>query len=180
MFLVFSAGLLSIAGGAVAQTSLPAGTPDAIRRDMATIESRHRAEAEDRSGGEKKNEGNGAVGANGTGFTPLTIAPPRTSTTPGASDRDPFEVSPRLRESSGRASRFNQQEGMALSQILRLRAVVRGPDGGIAKIESGRDVIIVRDGDELDVNNVRYTVTVEADGVLLRGAGAPQYKMLVR
>jgi hypothetical protein len=154
-FSIFSVGLLAIACGAAAQTGAPHETPAAQGSEPEKVD-----------WGER--------------FAPLTIAPPKTAATPNAPDRDPFEVSPRLRESGGRTSRFGPQEGMALSQILRLRAVVRGPDGGIAKIESGRDVIIVRDGDELDVNNIRYTVTVEADGVLLRGAGAPQYKMLVR
>jgi hypothetical protein len=155
MLFMFSASLLAIADGAAAQTGTPPKTP-------ATQEN-----------------GSDGVGRDRR-FAPLTVAPPRTSITPDAPERDPFEVSPRLREGSGRASRFGSQEGMRLNQLLRLRAVVRGPGGGIAKIESGKDVIVVRDGDELDVNNIRYTVTVEADGVLLRGAGAPQYKMLVR
>ncbi|MDR1661938.1 MAG: hypothetical protein LBR95_05880 [Azoarcus sp.] len=172
-FFIFLAGSSALAGGAAAQTRLPPGTPPAIQRDVETID-RYYAEADKRSG-----EG-GEEARGGARFTPLVIAPPRTSITPNAPERDPFEVSPRLRAGNARAPRFDQQEGMTLSQILRLRAVVRGPQGGIAKIESGKDVIVVRDGDELDVNNIRYTVTVEADGVSLRGAGAPQYKMLVR
>lgn len=155
-FFMFFASLLAITGDVAAQTGAPAATPEAQESEP------------DRADWGKR-------------FAPLTVAPPKTAATPDAPERDPFEVSPRLRENSGRApSRFGPQEGMKLNQLLRLRAVVRGPEGGIAKIESGRDVIVVRDGDELDVNNIRYTVTVEADGVLLRGAGAPQYKMLVR
>ena len=154
-FFMFFASSMAIAGGVAAQTSASPTTPEAQESEAASADW-------------------------GKRFAPLTVAPPKTAATPDAPERDPFEVSPRLRESSGRAPRFNQQEGMRLNQILRLRAVVRGPEGGIAKIQSGRNVIVVRDGDELDVNNIRYTVTVEADGVLLRGAGAPQYKMLVR
>jgi hypothetical protein len=177
MFLVLSFVLPALAA---AQTRLPAGMSPAIQRDVAAID-QHNGEVNKRVGGEKGKVDTGSEG--GARFAPQAIAPPRTSIAPGPSDtpeRDPFEVSPRLREDSGRTSRFSQQGGMALSQILRLRAVVRGPQGGIAKIQSGKNVIIVRDGDEIDVNNIRYTVTVEADGVLLHGAGAPQYKMLVR
>jgi hypothetical protein len=152
---MFFASSMVIAGDVAAQTGAPPTTPEAQESEPASADW-------------------------GKRFAPLTVAPPKTAATPDAPERDPFEVSPRLRESSGRAPRFSQQEGMRLNQLLRLRAVVRGPEGGIAKIQSGRNVIVVRDGDELDVNNIRYTVTVEADGVLLRGAGAPQYKMLVR
>ncbi|MDR0702500.1 MAG: hypothetical protein LBF61_08885 [Azoarcus sp.] len=187
---VFLAGPLLLTGGAAAQTRLPAGTPAVLRRDVESID-KYYAEVNKRAGGGKTADGVGATDkgedegeaadvAGGTRFTPLAVAPPRTSITPDAPDRDPFEVSPRLREGNARASRFGPQEGMRLNQMLRLRAAVRGPRGGIAKIESGKDVIVVQDGDELDVNNIRYTVTVEADGVMLRGAGAPQYKMLVR
>jgi hypothetical protein len=179
LFILSSALSAFAAGSAAAQTRLPPGTPPAVQRDMETID-RYYAEVDRRAGSGKEKE-NEAAGASGEArFAPLTVAPPRTSITPNAPERDPFEVSPRLREGNTRSPRFSQQEGMALSQLLRLRAVVRGPAGGIAKIESGKDVIVVHDGDELDVNNIRYTVTVEADGVLLRGAGAPQYKMLVR
>jgi hypothetical protein len=97
-----------------------------------------------------------------------------------AMDRDPFEVSPQLREGNNNR-RIVRQDGAALNQLLRLHAIVRGPEGGIAKIQIGKDKpIVVRDGDELDVGGIRYIVAVEADGLMLRGAGAPQYKMQVR
>ncbi|MDR2261176.1 MAG: hypothetical protein LBE06_09695 [Azoarcus sp.] len=199
-FLLLSASLLVCAGNAPAQTRLPPETPEAIRRDMSTID-KYYAEVERRSGGkaaqqpaargetrEEGREERGQGGGLGERFTPLIVAPPRTSITPDAPeraidatirDRDPFEVSPRLREGNSR-NRIGMQEGTALNQLLRLRAVVRGPEGAIAKIQSGNDAIIIRDGDELDVNGIRYSVTIEADGLMLRGAGAPQYKMLVR
>lgn len=151
----------------------PAGIPPAVQRDGAMV-GQYRDEPDERAAGEKKKVDGEAS------FATLTATPPKVSITPDMPGRDPFEVSPRLREDGGRSFRLGQQEGMVLSKNLRLRAVVRGPQGGIAKMESGNDVIIVRDGDELNVNDIRYTVTVEADGVLLRGAGAPQYKMLVR
>ncbi|MDR1423622.1 MAG: hypothetical protein LBI92_03310 [Azoarcus sp.] len=151
---------------ATAQTALPPETPQPIVEGMRVID-QYRAEVDRRTG-------NAAAG-----FSPLVIAPPRTSITPDAPERDPFEVSPRLRESTS-TPRVGPGEGMTLSDSLRLRAVVRGPDGGVAKIESGKDTLVVRDGDELNVNDIRYTVTVEADGVMLRGAGAPQYKLQVR
>ena len=158
---------MSLFGAAVAQ-ELPPETPEAIRRDMETI-GKYRDEVEKRIG------------------APLSVAPPRTSITPDAprpafdeAERDPFEVSPRLREGNSRARRAGAQEGMALNRALRLVAVVRGPGGGLAKVKSGQEELVVRDGDELDVNGIRYTVTVEADGLTLRGAGAPQHKMLVR
>lgn len=184
-FLFFVPALFS---GATAQSTLPPETPEAIRRDMETIE-KYRAEVERLSGGTTKappeKPGETTPSTEQPLFTPLTVAPPHTSITPdparrasGGTERDPFEVSPRLRE-SGR-NRSTMPDGMALNQALRLRAVVRGVDGSIAKIQSGQDTIIVRDGDELDVNGIRYTVKVEADGLVLRGSGAPQYKMLVR
>jgi hypothetical protein len=208
MLFLSSAGALALTGSALAQQpQLPPETPEAIRRDMATI-GKYRAEVERRLGKNRANEQKAAEDADaaraasgeaapagtddgnrGGLFTPLTIAPPRTSITPDAPeraidnvirDRDPFEVSPRLREDNARNNRAGMQEGMALNQSLRLRAVVRGPEGGIAKIQSGGTTLIVRDGDEIDVNGIRYTVYVEADGLMLRGAGAPQYKMLVR
>jgi hypothetical protein len=170
------AGLALLAGGTAAQTSLPAGTPTVLRRDVETID-KYYAEVNRRVGGGKAGEAaaaaNGGEGgvAGDARLAPLAAASP--GAVPALPMRDPFEVSPRLREGNGRFSGFGQQEGMRLNQMLRLRAVVRGPRGGIAKIESGKDVIVVHDGDELDVNNIRYTVTVEADGVMLRGAGAP-------
>ncbi|MDR0717344.1 MAG: hypothetical protein LBF50_08005 [Azoarcus sp.] len=205
LFLLLSASLLVFADNAPAQTRLPPETPEAIRRDMSTID-KYYAEVEKRSGGkaarptaargetqEGEQEARGKESGRGNSlgelFTPLVVAPPRTSITPDAPeraidatirDRDPFEVSPRLREGNSRNNRPNMQEGMALNQLLRLRAVVRGPEGGIAKIQSGNNTLVVRDGDEIDVNGIRYTVYVEADGLMLRGAGAPQYKMLVR
>ncbi|MDR0529001.1 MAG: hypothetical protein LBG69_05255 [Zoogloeaceae bacterium] len=97
--------------------------------------------------------------------------------------RDPFEVSARLRESKVTVGRSGQREGTVLSKHLRLKAVVRGPGGAIAKIESGvtgKETFIVQDGDELELDGVRYIVKVEADGLTLSGAGAPQYKMLIR
>jgi hypothetical protein len=155
-----------------ARPALPPETPPTIVEGMEVID-KYREEVEKRTGG-------------GAGFTPLTVAPPRTSITPDAPrraidevERDPFEVSPRLRESAARSPRVDDG-GMKLDRMLRLLAVVRGPEGGIAKIESGKETFVVRDGDELDVNDIRYTVKVEADGVVLRGAGAPQYKMQVR
>jgi hypothetical protein len=180
-FLFFVPALFS---GATAQSTLPPETPEAIRRDMETIE-KYRAEVERLSGssGKAPEKPGEAKPAAEPLFPPLVVAPPPTSITPdptrrAGTERDPFEVSPRLRESGGRNR--SAPDGMALSQALRLRAVVRGVDGGIAKIQSGQDTIIVRDGDELDVNGIRYTVKVEADGLVLRGSGAPQYKMLVR
>ncbi|MDR3087578.1 MAG: hypothetical protein LBU45_06465 [Azoarcus sp.] len=174
------AALLVVTGGAATAQELPPETPEAIRRDMATIE-KYRAEVEKRTGANRDREQGDA------GFTPLSIAPPRAPITPELPrraidevERDPFEVSPRLREANNRASRAGMQEGMALNRALRLVAVVRGPGGGLAKVKSGQEELVVHDGDELDVNGIRYTVTVEADGLMLRGTGAPQYKMLVR
>jgi hypothetical protein len=205
-----SAALLTLSGHAWAQlTELPPETPESIRRDLETIDKyreevvkraggkttrRSAASAPDGGGSGDNGAGTGAGdGSNGNsgggGFTPLTVAPPRTSITPDAPnraidnvvrDRDPFEVSPQLREGNNRNTRNSMQEGMVLNQLLRLRAVVRGPEGAIAKIQSGQSTLIVRDGDEIDVNGIRYTVTVEADGLVLRGAGAPQYRMQVR
>lgn len=153
------------ATNATAQTKLPPGTPEPIARDMEVLD-KYRAEVEKRIG---------------TARPEAAVADAREAQEEDdLPERDPFEVSPQLRESNVRAPRVGPREGMTLSQILRLRAVVRGPDGGIAKIESGKDTIIVHDGDELDVNDIRYTVKIEADGVRLHGSGAPQYKLLVR
>jgi len=153
------------ATNATAQTKLPPGTPEPIARDMEVLD-KYRAEVEKRIG---------------IGQPEAAAADAREAREEdGLPERDPFEVSSQLRESNVRAPRVGPGEGMTLSQILRLRAVVRGPDGGIAKIESGKDTIIVHDGDELDVNDIRYTVKIEADGVRLHGSGAPQYKLLVR
>lgn len=168
-FCLLAAVLPVLAARPALGVDLPPETPEAIRSGLETID-KYRAEVEKRTGNAP--------------LAPLTVAPPRTSITPDAPardasalpERDPFEVSPRLREGGGRDARL----GLALNQALRLRAVVRTPEGGIAKIESGKDSLVVRDGDELDVNGIRYTVKVEADGLVLRGAGAPQYKMQIR
>jgi hypothetical protein len=161
-FLVMFA--LAAAVSAAAQTKLPPGTPEPIARDMEVLDN-YRLEVEKRIGTARPEAPASADLAREDDDLP---------------ERDPFEVSPQLRESNARAPRVGPREGMTLSQILRLRAVVRGPDGGIAKIESGKDTLVVHDGDELDVNDIRYTVKIEADGVRLHGSGAPQYKLLVR
>jgi hypothetical protein len=113
-------------------------------------------------------------------------AAPAATTTPATAptasvERDPFEVSPQLRESGLRArTGGGLGDNGALNRTLRIRAMARGPEGGIAQIEAGKDVITVRDGDELVVDGIRYTVHIERDSLVLRGAGAPQFKMLVR
>ncbi|MDR1351386.1 MAG: hypothetical protein LBJ59_11565 [Zoogloeaceae bacterium] len=176
---------------ATAQTpppELPQGTPEPIRRDMEIIQNYsnevNRMSRRNTADNDAANEARRQAEA--TGFTPLVIAPPKTSITPDAPnrlidtlERDPFEVSPQLRE-GGRNRRVSQAEGVSISRNLRLRALARGNSGGVAQIQSGREILTVHDGDELDVDGIRYTVRVEPDGLVLRGAGAPQYRMLVR
>ncbi|MDR2688306.1 MAG: hypothetical protein LBB76_00940 [Azoarcus sp.] len=193
---------LSRAAAQSAPPELPPETPPAIVRDMRVIQN-YRAEVERRTGVSQTaaapgnasgSSGGGDSGGGGAAgetpmFAPLVVAPPRTSITPdapagtrpGAPERDPFEVSPQLRESGPRNSRVGgMQEGMVLNLNLRLKAMVRGPEGGMAQVQSSNGIFTVYEGDELEVNGIRYTVHIERDGLLLRGAGAPQYKMRVR
>jgi hypothetical protein len=176
--------LLLVSVGASAQSAreLPPGTPEPIRRDLEVIQN-HSNEV-DRL--KKGNANEARRQAESTGFTPLTLAPPKTSITPDAPnrlidtiERDPFEVSPQLRE-GGRRGRISRTEGVHINRNLRLRALARGANGGVAQIQAGREILTVHDGDELDVDGIRYTIHVEKEGLVLRGAGAPQYKMLVR
>ena len=120
----------------------------------------------------------GAAAVPPTGTTPTPEATPA----PAVAARDPFEVSPQLRESSlrNRPGSTLGGAGGAINRHLRIRAMARGPEGGIAQLEAGKDVVTVRDGDELVVDGIPYTVHVERDGLLLRGSAAPQFRMLVR
>ncbi|MDR2164879.1 MAG: hypothetical protein LBO79_04460 [Zoogloeaceae bacterium] len=174
---------------------LPPGTPEPIRRDLTTIQ-HYSNEVGKRTGNAARQAGSsvpadasggGATETASSRFTPIAIVPPKTSITPDAPnrfidtvERDPFEVSPQLR-AGGRNRRIGQMESVTISRALRLRALARGPSGGVAKIQLGRgEIITVYDGDDLDVDGIRYTVRVERDGLVLRGSGAPQYRMLVR
>ncbi|MDR2164926.1 MAG: hypothetical protein LBO79_04705 [Zoogloeaceae bacterium] len=184
--------------------SLPDETPEALRKNLDIIQhynnevqrrvegNRKRNAPAARSNApaaEKAGDGESLAQSLAEKFAPITIAPPRTSITPDAPDRlidaierdrDPFEVSPRLREAGSQRGRPAPTDGVTLSRELRLRALARGPEGGIAQIQTRNELILVHDGDELDVNGIRYTVHVEADGLVLRGAGAPQFRMLIR
>lgn len=153
-----------------ARPALPPQTPPAIQQDMEVIQ-RYRDEVERRT--HNQTSGQAASRTPATSVAPVAVAV----------ERDPFEVSPQLRESNRRNRNGGiggTQEGVVLSRALHLKAIARGPSGGVARIQSGRDVLTVRDGDELDVDGMRYTVHVEQDGLVLRGAGAPQFKLLVR
>jgi hypothetical protein len=189
----FLTALFSLAAASAgAQTNLPPETPEPIRKDLETIRKYQnevdrlsRREVDRLSRRDPPPTAPDEAGAEGLQFKSITVAPPRTSITPDAPiravgnlERDPFEVSPQLRESRNR--RVAQGDGVTISRSLRLRALARGPSGGVAQIQAGREVLLVHDGDDLDVDGIRYTVHVEADGLVLRGAGAPQYKLLVR
>jgi hypothetical protein len=120
-------------------------------------------------------------------FEPLRIEAPspssaqaRRKAAPEIIERDPFEVSPRLRELPPAAPRHGATDGAPLGQNMRLRAVVRTPAGSVAKIESSNLSMTVRDGDELDIGGIRYQVTVEAESVMLRGVSSPQYRMQIK
>ncbi|MDR2625848.1 MAG: hypothetical protein LBC37_05905 [Zoogloeaceae bacterium] len=166
--------------GAAQTSALPEGTPAAIRRDLATVQRYHEEVA--RHLNDRTRSANGAhAGTNAANPAPSRAAPPspETSTAREIPERDPFEVSPRLLEARPR-SRLPTGDSAALARNLRLRALARGPAGGVAQIQSGRELLTVHDGDELDVDGIRYTVRLEADGLVLRGAGAPQYRLQVR
>ncbi|MBN8284198.1 hypothetical protein [Zoogloea sp.] len=99
-------------------------------------------------------------------------------------DRDPFEVSPRLREVSPRVTAPGVG-GSRISRSWRLKALASGPLGRIAQITSTQDdptmeAMTVRDKDEIDFEGQRYVVSVHADRVELIGKGAPQLKVIIR
>lgn len=165
--LILPALLAALPGLAAAQ----ARVPPAMQQDLETLQ-RYADEVNRRSQGSR-------------GGPPP--AAPAASPTPASSaqagiERDPFEVSPQLRESSlrNRPGSTLGGAGGAINRHLRIRAMARGPEGGIAQLEAGKDVVTVRDGDELVVDGIPYTVHVERDGLLLRGSAAPQFRMLVR
>lgn len=154
------------------QAALPPETPAALRQDIKTVNPP--AAAPFTANASARALFAAPASSAFANSAPLTTATP---------ERDPFEVSPQLREGNRRNRHggfSGTQEGVVLSRNLHLKAIARGPAGGIAQIQSGRDVLTLRDGDELDVEGMRYTVHVEQDGLVLRGAGAPQFKLLVR
>jgi hypothetical protein len=149
--------------------TLSAKVPPAMKQDLETLQ-RYADEVNRRTGRRDQS-------ATAPSVPPAT--PP--ANTAASLERDPFEVSSQLRESGMRARAGGTLgDAGALNRNLRIRAMARGPAGGIAQIEAGKDVITVRDGDELVVDGIRYTVHIERDSLVLRGAGAPQFRMLVR
>lgn len=96
-------------------------------------------------------------------------------------ERDPFEVSPRLREGHSRIGTDSYMENAALlKRELKLKALARGHGGGVAQIQWNKEIITANDGDELEFDGNRYLVKIDGDGLLLRGTSAPQYKIRVR
>lgn len=168
--LILPALLAALPGLAVAQ----ARVPPAMQQDLETLQ-RYADEVNRRSQGGRNSPPPAAPAASPT---PAPAAPAAQA----GIERDPFEVSPQLRESSlrNRPGSTLGGAGGAINRHLRIRAMARGPEGGIAQLEAGKDVVTVRDGDELVVDGIPYTVHVERDGLLLRGSAAPQFRMLVR
>lgn len=170
--LILSALLTALPGLALAQAQ--PRVPPAMQQDLETLQ-RYADEVNRRSQG----------GRGGPPPAAPAASPPPAPAAPAAQagiERDPFEVSPQLRESSlrNRPGSTLGGAGGAINRHLRIRAMARGPEGGIAQLEAGKEVVTVRDGDELVVDGIPYTVHVERDGLLLRGSAAPQFRMLVR
>jgi hypothetical protein len=109
---------------------------------------------------------------------------------PRTRDRDPFELLPGLAPQG--QQRSGQQgfrssflpEGMSLNRSWRLKALARGPSGGIAQIQAGGEIITVYDGDEIELDGRAYTIQVEADGLVLsfvpKDPSSQKLKMRVR
>lgn len=170
--LILPALLAALPGLALAQAQ--PRVPPAMQQDLETLQ-RYADEVNRRSQGGR---GGPPPAAPAASPTPAPAAPAAQA----GSERDPFEVSPQLRESSlrNRPGSTLGGAGGAINRHLRIRAMARGPEGGIAQLEAGKEVVTVRDGDELVVDGIPYTVHVERDGLLLRGSAAPQFRMLVR
>lgn len=171
------------ATGAAAQNleSVMNKVPPSMAQDLDTLR-RYADEVSRRSGA----KGNRPARADETD-TPPRDASPRPAPA-GTPERDPFEVSPRLREANPR-SLATGAGGSRISRAWRLKALVSGPLGRIAQITSMQDdptmeAMTVRDRDEVDFEGQRYVVKMlpemRPDHVELTGKGAPQLKVIIR
>ncbi|MDR1889607.1 MAG: hypothetical protein LBQ81_09570 [Zoogloeaceae bacterium] len=137
---------------------------------------------------EDKNPSNLSSIANSLFQEPLFQEPLQIANVQRLPERDPFELppalSPRKGNNDGISSGFLTDGGLSLNRSWRLKALARGPSGGIAQIQSGREVITVYDGDKVNLDGMAYTVRVEADGLILRfvpnDPGNQQIDMRVR
>jgi hypothetical protein len=87
----------------------------------------------------------------------------------GLPERDPFEASPTLL-SEGEASKRRANISIrtpndAVFRALKLKALVRAKDGGVAQLTSGRELLTLYDGDEIALEGRRYKVGIHPDGV---------------
>lgn len=176
--LILALPLTLLAAGAAAQNleSVIERVPPSMAQDLETL--RRYADEVGRRTGAKAGRA-----SRDTDEVPLR-APQPVPPSVASVDRDPFEVSPRLRESGPRGITTGAG-GSRISRTWRLKALVSGPLGRIAQITSLQDdptmeAMTIRDKDEMDFEGQRYQVGVHADHVELTGKGAPQLKVIIR
>jgi hypothetical protein len=85
-------------------------------------------------------------------------------------ERDPFEASSAITEGGGgsepgKRRAFFRTPDDAVFRNLKLKALVRSENGGVAQLISGRDLITLYHDDEIALEGRRYKVAILADGV---------------